>query len=180
MEIEMKTLSIAIVSAAALSLTSPAALADGKDHHESMHGMMHGKSEGGRADHDGAVGKPGNPDNVSRSVEVTMSDNMRFTPSKINVKRGETVRFVVKNTGQTRHEMVIGSMAELKEHAEMMRRMPGMEHADGNQVSVDPGKVGELVWQFTKAGRFDFACLQPGHFEAGMAGRVIVRQEVMR
>ena len=172
----MKKLSIAIVSVAALSLTSPTVLADGKDHHESMHGMMHGKSEGGHADHDEAAGKPGDSNKVSRSVEVTMSDDMRFTPSKINVKRGETVKFVVKNAGQIKHEMVIGSMAELKEHAEMMRKMPGMEHADSNQMSVDPGKSGELVWQFTKAGSFEFACLQPGHFEAGMVGKVVVKR----
>jgi uncharacterized cupredoxin-like copper-binding protein len=104
-----------------------------------------------------------------------MSDDMKFTPAKINVKRGETIRFVVRNAGQIKHEMVIGSMAELKEHAEMMRTMPGMEHAEPNMVTLDPGKTGELIWQFTKAGTFDFACLQPGHFEAGMMGKVSVR-----
>jgi len=103
-----------------------------------------------------------------------MSDNMRFTPSRINVKRGDTVKFIVRNDGQTKHEMVIGSMKELKEHADMMRKMPGMEHAEENMVSVDPGKTGELVWQFTRAGTFDFACLVPGHFEAGMKGKIVV------
>jgi uncharacterized cupredoxin-like copper-binding protein len=66
-------------------------------------------------------------------------------------------------------------MAELKQHAELMRKMPGMEHADPNQVTLDPGKTGELVWQFAKAGMFGFACLQPGHFEAGMMGTVSVK-----
>ena len=71
--------------------------------------------------------------------------------------------------------MVIGPMAELKQHAELMRRMPGMEHAEPNQVTLAPGKTGERVWQFTKAGVVDFACLEPGHFEAGMTGKVSVK-----
>ena len=79
------------------------------------------------------------------------------------------------NSGKLKHEMVLGSVKELKEHAEMMRKMPEMEHADENMVSVEPGKSGELIWQFTKAGKFDFACLQPGHFEAGMKGKVAVK-----
>ncbi len=66
-------------------------------------------------------------------------------------------------------------MAELKQHAEMMRRMPGMEHADANMVTLAPGESGELIWQFVKTGRVDFACLQPGHFDAGMLGAVSVK-----
>ena len=112
---------------------------------------------------------------VSRIIQVLMSDDMKFTPARADVKRGETVQFVVRNTGRIKHEMVIGSMAELKQHAELMRKIPGMEHADSNMVTLDPGETGELVWQFTKAGTFDFACLQPGHFEAGMMGKVSVR-----
>ena len=104
-----------------------------------------------------------------------MSDDMKFTPAKIEVKRGETIKFTVKNAGKIRHEMVIGSMAELKEHAEMMRNMPGMEHAEPNQLAVAPGKTRNLVWQFTSSGVVDFACLQPGHFEAGMKGEVSVK-----
>lgn len=120
------------------------------------------------------VGRAGDPKHVSRSVRITMSDAMRFTPAKIDVKRGETIRFVLANTGKVKHEMVIGSMAELKEHAALMRKFPNMEHADDNMLTVEPGKTGELVWQFTRAGTVDFACLQPGHFEAGMLGKVRV------
>jgi uncharacterized cupredoxin-like copper-binding protein len=99
---------------------------------------------------------------------------MRFKPASIKVKRGETIRFIVRNAGKLKHEMVLGTIKELKEHAELMRKFPAMEHADPNQVSVDPGMTGELIWQFTKAGTFDFACLVPGHFEAGMVGKVRV------
>lgn len=125
--------------------------------------------------HAAALGKPGDPAKVTRMVEVGMSDAMRFSPDRIEIKRGETIRFVVKNDGSLRHEMVLGTMHELKRHAELMRKHPEMEHDDPNAVAVDPGKTGELVWQFSRAGTFDFACLIPGHFEAGMIGKVVVK-----
>ena len=125
-------------------------------------------------DHAAALGNPGDAGKVDRSVEITMSDTMLFTPSSISVKKGETIRFVLNNTGKLKHEMVLGSIKELKEHAAMMKKMPEMVHADANMTSVEPGKTGELIWQFTKSGKFDFACLQPGHFEAGMKGKVVV------
>jgi len=162
---------------AALALTPIAVYAHDDSHQATMPGM-HGMAEVGHAEDGGTVhgvGKPGDPNKVSHAIQVVMSDDMKFTPVQINVKRGETIRFVVRNAGQVRHEMVIGSMAELKQHAALMRKMPGMEHADPNMVTLAPGESGELIWQFTKAGRFDFACLQPGHFEAGMMGTVSVK-----
>jgi uncharacterized cupredoxin-like copper-binding protein len=124
--------------------------------------------------HGADLGKPGDAKKVSRTIEVGMGDDMRFTPANIKAKRGETIRFVVKNNGALKHEMVLGTLKLLKEHAALMRKFPGMEHDDPNAVSVEPGKTGTLIWQFTKAGTFDFACLVPGHFEAGMVGKVIV------
>jgi uncharacterized cupredoxin-like copper-binding protein/Cu/Ag efflux protein CusF len=127
--------------------------------------------------HASALGKPGDPNQVSRTVEITMSDAMRFSPASVAVKRNETIRFVLNNVGKLKHEMVLGTIKELKAHAAQMLKFPEMEHADPNQASVEPGKTGELVWQFTKAGTFDFACLQAGHFEAGMKGRVVVSRK---
>jgi uncharacterized cupredoxin-like copper-binding protein len=124
--------------------------------------------------HDDSFGKPGEPAKVSRTFAVDMTDAMRFTPAKVILKKGETVRFVVKNSGQLKHEMVLGTIKELREHAELMKKFPEMEHADPNQVSLESGKTGELVWQFTRAGTFDFACLQAGHFDAGMRGKITV------
>lgn len=121
------------------------------------------------------VGKPGDATKVSKTVAIDMNDTMRFTPATISVKRGETVKFLVKNSGKIKHEMVLGSINELKEHAALMQKLPEMEHSEPNQVSLDPGKSGELVWQFSKAGTFDFACLQPGHFESGMRGNIVVK-----
>lgn len=156
------TLRKAIAAVAALMMTGAAAAAG--DH--GGHGA-HGKESS-------AVGQPGKAAQASRTVEVDMFDTMRFKPETIDAKQGETIRFLVKNSGKVRHEMVIGTPQELKEHYAMMMKMPGMEHADENMLTVDPGKTGELVWQFTRAGTVDFACLQPGHYDAGMKGQVKV------
>jgi uncharacterized cupredoxin-like copper-binding protein len=120
------------------------------------------------------VGEAGKVAQVTRTVEIDMTDNMRFTPAEISVRQGETVRFVVKNSGAVKHELVLGTPEELKEHYAMMMKMPGMEHADDNMVSVAPGETGEVVWRFTSSGNVDFACLQPGHYDAGMKGLVNV------
>ena len=124
--------------------------------------------------HADAIGVPGKAAKVNRTVNVDMTDAMRFKPASIAVKQGETVRFVVKNSGRLKHEFVLGTEAELKEHYELMKKFPEMEHSDPNQVTVAPGKTGEVIWQFTKAGKIDFACLQPGHYDAGMKGFVNV------
>ena len=122
-------------------------------------------------------GRTGDPKKVSRTVEIDMSDRMRFTPAVLTVKRGDTVRFVAKNSGKQMHEMVIGSMKELKEHAELMKKHPGMEHEEPYMAHVEPGKKAEIVWQFTKAGEFNYGCLIPGHFEAGMVGSIKVTEK---
>jgi len=132
-------------------------------------------AHGDEDSHGANIGRAGKPSRVSRTVTVEMDDAMRFNPSTITVRRGETIRFLVNNGGQQKHEMVLGSAKELREHAALMKKFPQMEHVDPNQVAVDPGKTGELIWQFTKAGKVDFACLRPGHFEAGMRGRVLIK-----
>jgi uncharacterized cupredoxin-like copper-binding protein len=108
-----------------------------------------------------------------------MDDRMRFVPDRIEVKRGETVRLRVANRGQVMHELVIGTEAELREHAELMKRFPNMEHDEPFMAHVAPGRRGEIVWQFTQAGTFRFACLVPGHtwndLASGMVGTIVVR-----
>lgn len=128
----------------------------------------------GSAPHDSRAGRPGDPAKVSRTIGISMSDSMRFTPSEVKVKKGETIRFFVKNVGKLPHEMVIGTMDELKSHAAQMRSMPAMKHAEPNMITLKPGQRGGIVWQFDKAGSVDFACLIPGHLEAGMVGKVEV------
>jgi uncharacterized cupredoxin-like copper-binding protein len=121
-----------------------------------------------------AFGREGDPNSVTRTITVDMDDRMRFTPGDITVKRGQTVRFRVKNSGKALHEMVLGTMQELKAHAEMMKKHPGMEHDEPYMAHVAPGKTETFVWQFTKPGEFYYGCLVPGHFEAGMLGKVKV------
>jgi uncharacterized cupredoxin-like copper-binding protein len=121
-----------------------------------------------------AFGEPADAKQAKRSVRIAMSDAMRFAPAQITVKRGETLRFVPVNDGRVMHEMVLGTMHDLKAHAQAMRAQPGMAHDEPNMVHVAPGKSGELGWRFTRTGEFFYACLIPGHFEAGMVGRVKV------
>lgn len=150
----------------ALVLASPMALA-------------HGPKEHGKAakisTEEKPFGRQGDPKKVTKTIQVDMADTMRFTPDSLTVKAGDTVKFVVKNSGKQLHEMVIGTEKELKEHAELMRKFPGMEHDEPYMAHVNPGKQETMVWQFTKAGEFFFGCLVPGHFEAGMVGKIIVR-----
>lgn len=121
-----------------------------------------------------AIGQPGDLAKVARTVELTMSDTMRFTPDAVQVRAGETVRFVISNQGKMAHEMVIGSIADLKAHAAEMQKAPTMQHTEPNMITLEPGEHGSLVWQFGRAGTVDFACLIPGHLEAGMIGKVTV------
>jgi len=120
-------------------------------------------------------GIAGDPKKVQRNIEIRMTDNMRFAPKEIQVKLGETVRLVAVNAGQTLHEIVIGTPSELKAHAEMMKKHPGMEHDEPYMAHVNAGQKGVIVWTFNRTGTFEFACLIPGHFEAGMIGRITVK-----
>ena len=135
-------------------------------------------SHGGGHD-DTAVGKPGVASKVTRTVNVDMRDDMKFHTDIFDVKQGETIRFVAKNSGKVKHEMVLGTAKDLKDHYEVMKKNPEMEHEDANMVTVAPGKTGEIIWQFTKAGKINFACLQPGHYDAGMKGIVNVAMTKM-
>lgn len=134
-----------------------------------------GSSADGHHDHGtAALGEPGKASQVTRTVQIEMRDSMQFVPSKLQVKQGETLRIVVKNSGQLTHEIVLGSEKDLKAHAELMKKFPEMEHAEPHMLTLAAGKTGELVWKFSRAGVVNFACLQPGHFDAGMKGQVRV------
>lgn len=169
-----KVLSILILGVLPVFALASGDHAGGHDMTEMSHDMkdMKGMEGMSHSEHEGAVGRPGDPAKVSRTIEITMDDTMRFTPNQINVTAGETVRFFLKNAGKMPHEMVIGSMDELKEHAEMMRKMPDMKHAEANMARLGAGQRGGIVWLFDKPGKVDFACLVPGHMEAGMVGMV--------
>ena len=111
---------------------------------------------------------------VTKTIEIVMTDQMSFTPSVVKVKKGDVIKFVHKNSGKMMHEFVLGTSDSLTEHAAMMKKYPGMEHSEPYMTHVAPGKKGEVIWQFSEAGEFSFGCLIPGHFDAGMKGKVIV------
>ena len=119
-------------------------------------------------------GIAGEAKSVTRTIEVTMTDKMRFTPDNIEVRQGETVRFFHRNTGQVKHEFVLGTKKDLDEHAALMKKFPNMEHDEPYMAHLGAGETGEIVWTFNRAGQFDFACLMPGHYEAGMIGKIKV------
>lgn len=160
---------IPAIAAAALMLCAAAVQAHGNESHGTARKYDAAKVQ------DTPFGREGNPAKATRTIRVDMTDAMRFTPASITVKRGETVKLVATNKGQVLHEMVLGTADELQKHAEMMKKFPGMEHDEPHMAHVKPGKSGEIVWQFSKAGDFQFACLIPGHFEAGMVGKVTVK-----
>jgi len=164
-----KPLNAALLTAAALSCLSiaPAALAGpGQPGHSHSHGEY-------------SAGQPGDPKKPARIVQVTMRETddgkMIYVPNKVAVTRGEQIRFIVTNAGEIPHEFTLASAEDNLKHAEEMKKNPEMEHDDPNSKTIQPKKKAEIVWRFSKAGTFEFACLIPGHREAGMVGTVGVK-----
>jgi uncharacterized cupredoxin-like copper-binding protein len=111
---------------------------------------------------------------AQRSIEIRMTEAMRFAPASIEVRPGETVRFVVHNDTKQMHEFVLGTKTDLDEHAALMVKFPTMAHDEPFMAHVPPGTRGEIVWTFNRAGDFDFAGLVAGHDQAGLVGKVRV------
>lgn len=156
-----------LMVAVALAVLSQTALAHGEKAHAAP------KYDYSKAEPT-AFGVAADPRKAERTIRVDMRDTMRFAPEDITVRQGQVVRFVAENEGQILHEMVLGTREELEKHAALMRKFPGMEHDEPHMVHVKPGASGEIGWTFTRTGTFHFACLIPGHFEAGMIGKVRV------
>ena len=165
----MNTQTVGLVAALAM-LAAPAFA-----HEDAHHVAAKPQANAAATVVDTPFGRQGDPKRVTRTVTVDMTDNMRFTPDVLSVARGETVRLNVVNHGQLLHELVLGTAQEHEQHRRAMQAHPGMAHDEPQMVHVQPGRQGEVVWQFTEAGEFQFACLLPGHFEAGMVGKVVVR-----
>jgi uncharacterized cupredoxin-like copper-binding protein len=121
-----------------------------------------------------SAGEPGNPKKPAREIVVEMSE-MDYSPSVIKVKRGEQVRFVVRNVGTEDHEFLLASTEDNLKHAAAMKKNPDMEHDDPNGVRLAPKKCAEILWKFSKPGTFEYSCLIPRHREYGMTGKVIVK-----
>jgi uncharacterized cupredoxin-like copper-binding protein len=144
--------------------------------HTAADAKTHGHSHG-----DGhspfSAGEPGDPKKASRTIQVVMLEHdgtMLFVPDRLEINRGEQVRFLLRNNGEIEHEFVLATTEENLKHADEMKKNPQMhEHPNGRRV--DPKKRSEILWRFTKQGRFEYGCLIPGHREAGMTGIVVVK-----
>ena len=159
----MKQMPITVAVVGALAFASPALAAPGA---------------AGHSHEEFSAGEPGNPKKPYRIVQVVMREGdgkMMFIPEKVEVKRGEQIRFMLRNNGELEHEFVIATTEDNLNHAEQMKKNPDMEHDDPNAKRLTPKKTGELVWRFTKRGKFEYGCLIPGHREAGMTGTIIVK-----
>ncbi|AKI03461.1 putative copper-binding protein (plasmid) [Hoeflea sp. IMCC20628] len=159
----MKTVTLALLVAA---LASPA-LASGS------HSDGHAEAM--------AIGEPGKKAKATQTIRVSMKETedgqMVFSPNDFKVRKGQTVVFAIKNTGELEHEFVLDQEDKVMEHKAMMAKFPEMEHDDPNAIRLAPGKTGEIVWKFTNDGAFKIACLIPGHYESGMHGNVIVAKK---
>ena len=152
------------VAAVALLLTSSTAINVASGHED------HGSTF--------SAGQPGDPKKPARVVKVKMfegSGKMGYEPARIEVRRGEQIRFVLQNDGEEDHEFILATVAENRKHAEVMKKNPDMEHEDPNAKRLMPHGNSELIWKFTKRGQFEFACLIPGHYDKGMLGQIIVK-----
>lgn len=161
----------ALFIAAGLAATFATAATAGGNH---AGGHSHGHGEAGMM----AIGKPGDPAQVKRTVMITMRESddgdMLFKPETLTIGEGETIRLQFRNEGELEHEFVMDVEEGILEHKALMEKFPEMEHDDPNAIRLGPGESGEIVWTFAKAGKFQFACLIPGHYEAGMKGRITV------
>lgn len=175
---------VATIFGVTLTIAGLPAHADGSHghgHKKQGHGQMKKEGAHGHAKIDYAeveehvFGKARDPAHAAKTITIDMKDDLRFSPAKVSVKRGETVRLIVKNRGQLMHELVLGTEESLSEHAALMVKFPGMEHDEPHMAHVQPGKEHEMGWQFTNAGTFHFGCLVPGHYEAGMKGVITVQ-----
>jgi uncharacterized cupredoxin-like copper-binding protein len=121
-----------------------------------------------------SAGEPGDATKPARTIEIELSE-MTYEPIRIEVKRGEQIRFVLRNAGTEDHEFLLATTRENLKHAEVMKKNPHMEHDDPNGVRLGPKKSAEILWRFTKPGSFEYSCLIPNHRDYGMVGHVTVK-----
>ena len=142
--------------------------------------LASGNHEGGHGEKM-AVGEPGKKFKITQTILVTMKEaedgKMLFVPASFKVREGQTVKFVIRNGGDMDHEFVLDTRDEILEHKKLMEKFPEMEHDDPTAIRLSAGKSGEIIWKFSNGGTFTFACLVPGHYDAGMHGEVTVTKK---
>ncbi len=161
-----------------MTMFAGAALASG------THGGGHGDEAAVDNGHHGKmmIGEPGKAGDVNRKIKIVMKETaggeMLFKPSMVSFEAGQTIQFSIKNVGKLDHEFVLDEHHALMEHKKAMEKFPEMEHDDPNSVRLEPGEKGEIIWKFSNAGEFEFGCLIPGHYDAGMKGAIKISGKV--
>ena len=140
------------------------------------------------------IGEKGKPSEVTRTITIKMHDNY-YEPAEINVKKDETIKFIVINVGELVHEFNIATKEmHIKHQPEMMmmveneillsdkvdkekmkqmaKKNPSIGHSHSNSVLLSPGEKGELVWKFNNKAKIEAACNVPGHYEIGMIAKI--------
>jgi uncharacterized cupredoxin-like copper-binding protein len=163
---------IAVVSAlaATAALLPQARVQDVAMAHSDGHGHGHAPAF--------AAGEPGDPKKAARVVAIVMADGpgtMSYSPDRIEVRKGEQIRLVLRNAGDLAHELVLDTAENNARHKLEMEKSPDMAHEEPNGARLEPKQSAELLWRFTQAGTFEYACLIPGHYAAGMKGVVVVK-----
>lgn len=135
-----------------------------------------GEHEGGH-NNDFAFGQPVDGSEPDRTIEIAAKDSMDFHPRRIDVKAGEVVRLVIKNTGSLHHSFTLGSSEWHHHHEQEMQGMAvdkiaGHMRDEPNGIVVAPGETRELTWEFEQGGTVEFACHIASHYPAGMKGRI--------
>jgi uncharacterized cupredoxin-like copper-binding protein len=154
-----------LLACSVLAFAAAPALAEGGGHRGHHHARF-------------SAGEPGNAKRAARVVQVTMREadgKMLFVPDRVEVRRGEQIKFVLRNNGELDHEFVLATTQENEKHAVEMKKNPDMVHDDPNGRRLGPKKEDSILWRFTRSGEFEYGCLIPGHREAGMTGKIVVK-----
>ena len=143
------------------------------------------------------IGEKGDPNNIDRVIKIKMYDNY-YEPNLINIKKGETIKFIITNLGEMVHEYNIGTkemhikhqpeMQKLIDHEiitfdkidkkkmkEMSKKDHSLAHSHSNSIMLEPKTQGEIIWKFSKDIELEMACNIPGHYESGMVGKIITK-----
>ena len=149
------------------------------------HTVLAGQGPKGHSHATFNAGTPGDPKKPFRTIEVIAKEGngtMSYEPAKVVVQQGEQIKFVIMNSGELDHEFMLETFEANAKHAIAMQKNPEMEHDDPNGKTVVSKKQAEMVWKFSKLGTFEYACLIPGHYEAGMKGvvEVIAKDKVTK
>lgn len=137
-----------------------------------------GPGEAGHGHSAFSAGEPGDAKKPFRTVQVTMQEGdgtMGYSPKRLEVKRGEQIKFIINNGGELPHEFILADEKDNLKHGALMQKFPDMQHDDPNGKNLEPKAKTEILWRFSKPGTFEYACLIPGHREAGMIGKVTVK-----